>query len=166
MSLLGGAWLLGGCRSVPEPICDEQAQPGDLVLNELVANNEGVWIDETGALEDLIEIVNTSDRELSLDSFVVSDGKSEQQLPDELLAPGERIVLFADDDLDQGSRHLGFKLSSGGEQVSVLSCGNVIDEVTMPELGENESYSRYPDAEGEWERCRYATPEQEQRKAM
>jgi Pyruvate phosphate dikinase, AMP/ATP-binding domain len=156
--LLGWALSLGACRSVEEPACDEGAVPGELVLNELVANNEGVWIDETGALEDIVEVLNASDHALQLRDFVLSDGNSEHRLPEKELAPGERFVFFADGDAEQGERHLGFKLSSTGEHVSVSSCGSLIDEVAVPALAENESYSRYPDAGGTWQRCRYATP--------
>lgn len=143
--------------------CDEEIQEGDLVITELVANNEGVWIDESGALEDFIELLNTSNRDIDLLHIAIADSGGPHSLLSRTLPAGERILLWADNDLDQGDRHLPFKLSSDGEALRILSCDRSISELTFPQLGENDAYARYPDIEGEFEEgdfeiCRYATP--------
>ena len=80
-------------------------------------------------------------------------------LPDVTLGAGERIVLYADDSLGQGERHLPFKLSAQGEALEVWEKGSCqrVDSLRLPALGENEVYARYPDGSGEASICRYAS---------
>ncbi|HEX2882605.1 MAG TPA: PEP/pyruvate-binding domain-containing protein, partial [Polyangiaceae bacterium] len=76
-----------------------------------------------------------------------------------MLAPGERIVLWADDSAEQGELHLPFKLSSEGETLELQHVEQgIVDSVPFPELGENESFARFIDSAGTFSVCRYATP--------
>lgn len=138
--------------------CDQYLAVGDLLINELVARNEGVWVDETGATDDFLEIVNASERKIDLWDVAVSDSSGRYGLPQQTLAPGGRLILWADNDVDEGPLHLPFKLSSRGESIALVSCDRTIDKLTYPALIENESYARFPDARGDAAVCRYATP--------
>jgi len=138
--------------------CDPKAQRGDLRINEVVSKNEGVWIDHTGQTEDLIELINRSEKEIELRDFTLRDADKEVEIQGGTLAPGERIVLFADGQPEEGPDHIDFKLSSSGDQLSILSCETVIDSLDIPTLGPNESYARFPDGDGDFARCRYASP--------
>jgi hypothetical protein len=50
------------------------------------------------------------------------------QLPGRTLAPGEYLLLWADDETDQGPLHTNFKLSASGEEIAIYESvdhGNV-----------------------------------------
>lgn len=152
---------LSGCRAKPkqadEP-CSPEAEAGDVVLNEVVSNNEGVWVDQTGENDDWVEILNTSERTIDLSNFSLADKKNEAKLPRRTLKPGGRTLIWLDGEPDEGADHMPFKLSSGGERLRLLSCDVTVDEVRVPPLGENETYARYPDGSDVWDICRYTTP--------
>lgn len=157
--LLGFA--LSACRGegLEPQICDPDGEPGDLVINELVAKNGGVWIDKTGATDDFVELVNVSERSLRTSQYALGDRSGDFRLPDVFLLPGERVLIWTDDDPSQGASHLPFRLSAEGETVRVTSCEKVIDAVHFPALKENDAYARHPDGAGEFGVCRYATPD-------
>lgn len=131
-----------------------------LVINEVMTQNGGAWIDESGKLEDWIEVVNDETEPLALENFWIEDGSGTRvQLRGPTIEPGGRRILWADGDDAGRAGHLGFSLSSAGERLTISDAdGQVIDSVELPSLGENEVFARYPDARGEWSRCRYASP--------
>ena len=179
LALLGTSALVAGCDSAPRQQGD--AQPPDaaadgkmgdtpssdalptlsaLRINELVADDvDGTTIDEDGQLEDWIEIINTGASPLALDGFTVANNDGlPQPLPPLTLGAGETLVLYADDDLEQGDRHLRFKLDAAGERLILRDdAGHIIDDVTFPALGPDQSFARFPDG-GAWRTCRYASP--------
>lgn len=132
-----------------------------LAINEVVAANSGVWIDETGETEDWIELINRSSAALSLSEFWLEDATGERaQLGGSELGPGERRLLWADGDTGEANVHLPFKLDDDGDLVRLSDAlGRVVDEIALPPLGENEALARFPDATGNWLRCRYASPQ-------
>ncbi len=151
--------LLTSCR---EPIKESDLcglDLGDVTINEVVSNNEGVFVDQTGSADDWIEIVNNSDEPLALREFALRDKKTTSELPDLELAPGERILLWADGEPEQGDDHLDFSISSDGEEIALLACGGVIDVVEVPRLEDDEAWSRFPDGSGDFEVCRYTSPQ-------
>ncbi|HET6283507.1 MAG TPA: lamin tail domain-containing protein, partial [Polyangia bacterium] len=177
IALLGMSVWLAGCGTQARQRDDGQAPDGTaddttgdtsidglptsaLRINELLADDvNGTTIDEDGQLEDWIELVNTGASALALDGFTLAknDGLP-QALPAVTLASGETLLFYADNDLQQGDRHLRFKLDAAGERVVLRDvAGRVVDDVTFPALGPNQSYARFPDG-GAWRVCRYASP--------
>ncbi|RYZ03985.1 MAG: hypothetical protein EOO73_25340 [Myxococcales bacterium] len=134
-----------------------------LRINEVMTGNDGAWVDERGETDDFIELVNTGDESISLAEYAIADESREATaLPELELKPGETVLLWADDEPEQGPLHLPFKLSSSGTPVLLWSkdC-ELVDKVEVPELPRSESYARLPDGTGEFSVCRYATPERE-----
>ena len=131
-----------------------------LVINELVASNDGAAVDDFGETDDFVELVNTSDEVLSLDDFAVSDGGPDAApLPAQDLEPGERVVLWADNEPEEGELHLPLRLSADGEAAELWSrSGQRYASVPFPRLDPNDAYARFPDGEGDFSVCRYATP--------
>jgi hypothetical protein len=169
------AWLAGcgGSAASPDagsPDAADASRPdgGDgglaargLRITELCAQDDGFLIDERGQTEDWIELANLGDEPIDLSGYALADdGATPVPLAKETLEPGEVRVYFADGELDQGPRHLPFGLKDEGERVRLidLAKGVAIDSVTFPALGINEAYGRYPEGEGAFARCRYATP--------
>lgn len=157
------AWL---CSALAGAGCGktEPAVPGHsevaLRINELMASNDGVWIDELGNTDDWIELLNTGDTALQLGELrIEDDGMQPVPLPDRTLQPGETLLLWADGSPEEGALHLDFKLSADGDAVRLTDArGALIDEVRFGPQAPNESLARLPDGAGEPESCRYATP--------
>lgn len=149
------------CSQIPPPAGDpppDGETPSEkLRVSEVVANNEGAWIDEWGEVDDFIEIENTSSRMQRLSRFQIVDGTDQRvTLPDVRLDPGEVVVLWADDEPEQGELHLPFKLSSGGERVRIIGPDEeLVDDVSIPELDINEAYARFGN---DFAVCRYPSP--------
>lgn len=153
INLLFCCALLGGCVS-PGGAKDT------LWVNEVVSSNDGVAIDENGQTSDYIELVNNGAAAVALKNYAIADTAGVfAALPDINLAAGGIIRLWADDDAALGAYHLPFKLSAEGETLQLRNAqGEVYQQITVPELATNESYSRYPSATGIMAVCRYATP--------
>ena len=148
------ALLLGACgQTDPVP-------PGELVINEVISSNDGAAVDEIGETDDYIELANPGELPAQLEAFVLRDeGGARVELPAQEIAPGEVVLLWADDAPGQGALHLPFKISSSGDRVTLeLLDGTEVDAVDVPELAENEVYARSPNATGDFEPCRFATP--------
>jgi hypothetical protein len=152
----GAAGADGGTDTSPEA---PPPAPRLLRITELCAQDDGFLIDERGQTEDWIEIQNVSGAPVDLAGYALSDGGSLSRLAG-MLAPGAARVFFADEETDQGERHLTFGLSADGEHVKLVEIATraIVDDVEYPALDINQVYARFPDADGAWAKCRYATP--------
>ena len=121
----------------------------DVFINEVMSKNNRIQ-DEYGNFDDWIELYNGAQTIVNLTGIYLSDSPREltkwQLNMGKFLAPGECMLLWADDEPEQGAQHLNFKLSSKGETIylSQLINGEVhlIDYLTFPEIPENSSYAR------------------------
>ena len=131
-----------------------QLNPGDIVINELMASNVDVVADADGAYDDWIELLNTTANELSLGGLYLSDDAtnlSKWALPNQVLQAGSYFIIWADSEQAQGTSHANFKLSSAGEALFLSDAHQVlIDSVLFPEQIENVSYGRMPNGLGDF----------------
>jgi hypothetical protein len=147
------ALALGACGQV-DPV-----PPGELVINEIVSANDGAAVDEVGETDDYIELANSGDIPAQLDAFALRDENGLRvALPAFEVPVGGVVVLWADDAPEQGPLHLPFKISSSGDRVMLDLRGSIVDSITVPELAQNEAFMRAPNATGDFERCRFASP--------
>lgn len=133
---------------------------GELVINEVMSQNEGAWIDEAGEADDWLELANRSAHAVSLADCVLHDGQGgEFVLPPRTVGPRESVLLWVDSDPDQGDLHAPFKLSAAGERLRLVDGdGAELDAVDVPALEVNQAWARFPHADGPLSVCRYATP--------
>ncbi len=150
----GGGASAGGTGGQGNPAL------GELAINEVMARNEGAWIDEAGEADDWVELVNRSEGELALGDYALRDGDGQVfALPARTLAPGQTVLIWVDSDPDQGPLHAPFKLSGDGERLSLLDGDErEVDAVEVPALDVNQTLARFPNADGPTALCRYATP--------
>jgi hypothetical protein len=122
-----------------------------------MADNEGAWIDESGEVDDWVELVNVGSAPLDLADYSIGDAANAlHPLPDIQLFPGQVILFWADGEPEEGLAHLPFKLSSAGETVYVQGPdGFVHDQVTYPAMAENDAYARF---DGTMSVCAWSTP--------
>jgi hypothetical protein len=129
------------------------AVPEGLEISEIVADNETGVTDEGGGTPDYIELRNTSDHEIILDGLILAQSLTAPE--DEqfvfpagtVLAPGEHIIIYADENTDQGPLHTPFKIDSGGDRILLLGRNGagalmVIDGIDSIPLSEDEALLR------------------------
>ncbi len=125
-----------------------------LVINEVMAKNSSTLADEAGDFDDWIEIANTSSSSIDLGGLGLTDhleGTPDFVFPDMTLAPGEYVIVWADEEPGEGDLHAPFKLDADGEDVYLTDGAVIIDQVTFPALASDISWGRWPDGTGEWE---------------
>jgi len=80
----------GACGSY-DP--DAVTLKADLRINEVVSDNEGVWLDERGETDDYVELYNASPRTLRLSDYLIVDRSGEHTLPNVTLQSGGTLLL-------------------------------------------------------------------------
>ena len=152
------------------PRCEEisfefNPQLPKLVINELMASNDAAHADENDEFDDWIEIYNADNVSISLKNLYLSDNPNNPikwQFPDITLAPDDYLVVWADEDGEQGSLHANFKLSKSGEKLGIYS--NVdngyapLDVIDYPVQTTDISYGRLPNGSGEFQELSFISP--------
>ncbi len=133
----------------------ENHSANGIVINEILASNDAGATDEAGDHEDWIELYNTNDFEVDLSGFYLTDnGESLQKwtIPAGTILPAKSyLIIWADEDQEEGALHTNFKLSAGGEEV-VLSdmLSNVLDSVVYGAQISDMAYARIPNGTGDF----------------
>lgn len=126
-----------------------------LVINELLARNDSTLTDEAGEFDDWIEIYNTGNEAIDLTNYYLSD---DRERPDKwqfptgiVIAPDDYVLVWADEDQEQGSLHTNFKLNGDGESILLSDPDLVlIDAVDFPAVGTDTTYARLPNGTGDF----------------
>jgi len=110
-----------------------------LRFSEAVPDNATGYRDEEGKAEDWLELVNCGAEAVVLSDYILTkdfyDPNETHFLPaDMALQPGERIVLFCDDDVEDGPLHMHFKLDRDGDRIFLMKRGPDEDLVWMDEI--------------------------------
>ncbi|MEL6863490.1 MAG: CotH kinase family protein [Bacteroidota bacterium] len=126
-----------------------------LYLNELMASNDQTIADEAGEFDDWLEIYNGGTSAIPLGGKYLSDDPTRPDkwaFPDVEIAPGEFILIWADEDQDQGIWHTNFKLDADGERLGIYDDISqnfaLIDEVIFDEQGSDRALGRIPNGTG------------------
>lgn len=100
-----------------------QPAPSDVVINEFLARNNSVIQDPAGSFEDYVELYNKGAATVDLSGMYMSDTLSNPtkwQFPaGSSIAPGQALLIWADEDLAEGPLHANFKLSTDGEEIGL-----------------------------------------------
>ncbi|MBD3336334.1 MAG: hypothetical protein GF355_12540 [Candidatus Eisenbacteria bacterium] len=136
-----------------------------VVLNEFLADNGSTLADEFGEYDDWIEVLNVGSQPVALEGLRLSDDLRQPRtwaFPDTMILPGAHLIVWADDDPEQGPLHATFKLGADGEELVLWSTdesGNVlIDHVVFGQQEEDISMGRVPDGCGPWVSLNPPTP--------
>ncbi len=128
-------------------------------INELMASNVQTIDDELGEYDDWIELYNPNADTIDIAGFYITDNIQtpfKHRIPDgshlTKIPPGGFLLLWADNQPEQGPLHLSFKLSASGEAVIVFSPDSYVpvDSVSFGEQTDDISYGRYPDGNINW----------------
>ena len=164
--LLLFALLLSACGAAAEPAAPsaaaETAAPAPvysdaLRFSELMAKNRATLADDRGAFPDWIELCNEGTEALDLEGWSLSDGedKAGWRFPAISIAPGERLLVFADPDARAAEGRLcaSFGLSKGETLCLRAPDGTLKDTITV--LDTQADLSQLP---GEDLACAWPTP--------
>lgn len=130
-----------------------------LLINEVLASNKNGIKDESNSYEDWIELYNESNDDLNINELYITDKKDnpykhEIQLSDDILISNDHLVLWADDDEDDGEYHLNFKLSKDGECIYLnqFTQGQLaqLDSLCFTQQISDVSYGRKDDGSSEF----------------
>jgi hypothetical protein len=128
--------------------------PGQVVINEFLAQNQNVNINEYGQHQDWIELYNTTSSPLNLFGLYLTDNYSNPTKfsfpPNSIIPANGYFMLWADQEVTTSSYvHCNFKLGAGGEQLMLSnSSGTVIDSVTYGVQSADNSTGRCPNGTG------------------
>ena len=132
-----------------------------LRISELMSSNSAAVPDKAGDYPDWVEIWNSSDQPIDMQSVGLSDRSDTIRFlfPAMTLMPDQRVIVFCSDTNSQepDNLHAKFKLSSVGETVYLFDPNAyVIDQITAPILNSDEAYAL--NAEGGYEVTTLYTP--------
>ena len=140
----------------------EQENPPILLINEFLASNQSINMDEESNFEDWIEIYYNVPSTMNLAGYSLTDNFN---YPDKWIFPsieisGEgHLLIWTDDDDEDGDFHTNFKLSASGEEIAFFnSNGDVLDSLTFYEQTTDISYGRSSENSNEWQFFDNPTP--------
>jgi CotH kinase protein/Lamin Tail Domain/Secretion system C-terminal sorting domain len=132
--------------------------PGDLVINEVMANNQFTKVDEFNQYEDWIELYNNSNYTISTNGLFLTDDEVlplKWALPQMLIEPGKYALFWADDDVNQGVAHANFKLNNSSDALYLHnSDSSTVDSVLFSEQFAYSTFSRIPNGIGKFKETR------------
>ncbi|MFP4470816.1 MAG: lamin tail domain-containing protein, partial [Bacteroidales bacterium] len=104
---------------------------GQILINEFMASNDTFVADEYGEYDDWIELYNSSLEPVDVGGWYITDDLAEirkWQIPDNepgttTIPPGGFLLLWADEQTDQGVLHLDIKLNGNGESIGISQDG-------------------------------------------
>jgi hypothetical protein len=135
-----------------------------LFLNEFMASNDTTIADEWGEFDDWVEIYNDGPGSIDLGGMFLTDDFTQPtrfELPDTTLLEGQYLIIWCDNDPEQGSWHTGFKLDAEGEEIGLfdtVAMGvGLIDSVLYGQQLTDVSMGRIPDG-GNWQVMPEPTP--------
>jgi len=93
-------------------------------INEFVARNNTGIRDEKGEYEDWIELLNTGAAAVDISGYYLTDKTAtptKWAIPaNTVLQPGATLLVWADDEVNDGPYHATFKLSADGESIRLF----------------------------------------------
>jgi len=128
-----------------------------LAINELMASNSRCIRDAQGQYDDWIEIYNFGVDTINVGGMYLTDDlatPTKWRIPSNnpsatRIPAGGYLLIWADDDTADAGLHANFKLSAGGEELSLFDSdgATLIDSIVFPAQTTDISYGRYPDGE-------------------
>ncbi|MEE0682404.1 MAG: lamin tail domain-containing protein [Candidatus Gastranaerophilaceae bacterium] len=137
-----------------------------LYINEFMASNASTIADYNGNYSDWIELFNSTDKEIDLSGFYVSDdlgNRMKAQLPDgTVIQAGGYLLIFCSGEegrMENGEVHVPFGLRAYEEDVALSDQGgSLIDSYSYSKQDTDVSMARIPDGTGEFSASRQPTP--------
>ena len=136
------------------------------IVNELMANNRATLADAQGEFDDWVELYNPDGSDLDLRGYFVSDDADDVSKwvisgDSALVVPaGGYLVLWLDNDEEDGADHLPFRLAAEGDAFILTAPDGVtvIEQIQLPIQHPDISYGRSQDHGGQFRYLINPTP--------
>lgn len=129
-----------------------------LYINEFMASNATTICDSFGSYSDWIELYNSTDTDMDISGFGISDNLSQPmkyRFPDGItIAAKGYLVVFCsgNEGMQNGELHAPFGLRSYGEDVVIANrAGRIIDSYSFKNQETDVSMAHIPDGAGEFQ---------------
>jgi len=124
-----------------------------VVINEILASNSAGATDEAGDHDDWLELYNNNNFAVNIGGYYVTDDPTlptQWQIPSgTLIAANGYLILWADNQTDQGPLHMNWKISASGESLQLLDASqNIVDPVSFGQQVTDMGYARVPNGTG------------------
>ncbi|RLE25329.1 MAG: hypothetical protein DRJ61_19280, partial [Acidobacteria bacterium] len=120
-----------------------------IVINEFLALNNTQGADEFGEFDDWVELYNFGTNVAEIGGMFLSDDvllPAKWPIPVTNISPESFLVLWADEDINQGPYHMSFKLSGSGETISLYNPDTVlVHRISFGEQSSDISFGLFPD---------------------
>ncbi len=144
-----------------------QLEPGEILINEIQAKNT-LYADPNGEMEDWVELYNPQSYPVDIAGMYMTDSHYANgitawtQIPAgspavTTIPPGGYLIVWYDEDLDQGPLHINDKLGGGADSVYLIDSdgSTVIDSKSWVDADginvDNVSWGRIPDGGTTWQ---------------
>jgi len=118
-----------------------------LLISEVVAANDTGARDPASPdcpeFDDWIELFNDGDEAAELEGVWLRDSTKGLALPDQVLEPGEHLLVWADNQPEQGPLHAPFRVAATGERLELMRDDQLLDAVDVPPIARDNSWARW-----------------------
>jgi hypothetical protein len=151
---------IGSTSTFVLTLIDEDQPTPPVCINELMASNASYQTDAFGEYDDWIEIYNPGNQPVNLASYYITDNPNNLtkyrfplNQPEKTTVPANGfLIVWADNQPEQGALHTNFALSANGEFVGLIKPNGtgIVDSVYFPGLATDISYGRSNDCGSGW----------------
>ncbi|MBN1926399.1 MAG: CotH kinase family protein, partial [Prolixibacteraceae bacterium] len=151
------SYLAGGSPGKPNDYIPEIK---NIVINEFCAVNNSTIADENGEYNDWIELYNAGGEAVNIAGLYMTDNfalprkfRFPNTDPELTTIPSKGyLLLWADNDEEQGILHLNFKLDGEVEQIGLIEANGIdfIDSLSYYNQRPDTTFGRIPNATGPW----------------
>ncbi len=125
----------------------ESDEDSDIVINEILPENRGNFINKNGEYSGYIEIINNGSSSVNLSGYSLSNDESvsfKWQIPNTTIGSGEVLLVYTSGkSRTEGEYSTSFKLrNKSGVVVLTNNKGKVIDKVKYDNIGNGVAYIR------------------------
>lgn len=126
-----------------------------LCINEVLVQNDSNYVDDYGVCNAWVELYNSTYATMEIATvYITNDKNNPTKYPiprgdvNTKIPPRQHTLFWADNEPERGTFHMNFKLNPNQENwIGVYDSNGItlIDSITIPALGSNQSYARKSD---------------------
>jgi len=135
----------------------------NIVINEFMAKNISTIADENGEYDDWIELFNKGENSACIADLYLTDDlqyPKKWKLPNINIQPGDYLIVWADNQPEQGELHSNFMLDDDGEQLALFGPDGktFFDNYTYGDQSPDISEGKFPNGSSYWAYFSIPTP--------